>query len=243
MQKQAIHIRNLGVRLAPDFAVVIEQLDLQPGEVLVLDAVSGAGKSTVLGLIAGAITASAFENTRHELDGLNIHGDGSTQVPVGTDKLGFVLQTNVLIPYLTLGENIRLPLEISGKKVDKGWYEHVVAALGLSALLDRKPTEVSVGQRQRATIARALAPRPKILLLDEPVSALDPANVAQVEELISILAQEAEAATILASHQAQSGVFASALRGSHEVIKLEGVTYSVFSGPPKSDTQLTGYER
>lgn len=240
MTKEVIHIRNLGVRLAPDFAVVIEHLDLKPGEVLVLDAVSGAGKSTVLGLISGAITPSVFENTRHELDGLTLGRHGSHQALVGTDKLGFVLQTNVLIPYLTLGENIRLPLEISGQRVENSWYEHVVGALGLNALLDRKPTNASVGQRQRATIARALAPRPKILLLDEPVSALDPANVTQVEELISILAQEAEAATILASHQAQSGVFASALRGSHQVIKLDGVTYSVFSGPPKSATPVMG---
>lgn len=240
MTKEVIHIRNLGVRLAPEFAVVIEQLDLKPSEVLVLDAISGAGKSTVLGLIAGAITASEFENTKHELDGLALRGGGLQPALVGTDKLGFVLQTNVLIPYLTLGENIRLPLEISGQTVDNGWYEHVIGALGLHALLDRKPTNASVGQRQRATIARALVPRPKILLLDEPVSALDPANVTQVEELISILAQEADAATILASHQSQSGVFASALRGSHQVIKLDGVTYSVFSGPTKSATQVLG---
>ena len=231
MQDRVVHIRNLGIRLAPDFAVVIEALDLRRGEVLVLDAVSGAGKSTVLGLISGAIAPSGFENTRHELAGAPIRHSARPDAHIGTDTVGFVLQTNVLVPYLTLGENIRLPLVISGKTADAGWHDHVVGALGLGALLDRKPTEVSVGQRQRATIARALVPRPRILLLDEPVSALDPANVAQVEELISILAQEADAATILASHQSQSGVFASAPRGSHQVIRLDGVTYSVFSGP------------
>jgi putative ABC transport system ATP-binding protein len=113
--------------------------------------------------------------------------------------------------------------------VDEDWQKHLVGALGLTGLLDRRPSQVSVGQRQRVSIARALVAKPALLLLDEPVSALDPANVTQVEHLISILSQEAGAATLLASHQAQNGAFAEAPRGDHRVFEHAGVTYSVFN--------------
>ena len=226
MSQEVLHIRNVGLHLSDDFAVVVEHLDLKQGQMLVLDAVSGAGKSTALGLISGAITASEFPNTVHRLCGHDVVPDGVHMAP---ENLGFVLQTNALIPYLSVDENIRLPLSVRQKSPDADWYTHLIGALGLKELLGRKPEQISVGQRQRASIARALLARPALLLLDEPVSALDPANVDQVEQLIVILAEEAGSTIVLASHQAQSGAFANVPRGGHRVMTHEGVTYSVFS--------------
>ncbi|HKL05263.1 MAG TPA: ATP-binding cassette domain-containing protein [Roseovarius sp.] len=231
MSDAVLHIRNLGVRLAQDFAVVIETMDLRRGETLILDAVSGTGKSTVLGLISGAIPPGAFADCDHRVAGHDLFTAQGRMAVSAPDVMGFVLQTNALIPYLSIQENIGLPLAITGQTPDRDWHDHLIGALGISGILARKPAQVSVGQRQRASIARALLARPRVLLLDEPVSALDPANVAQVEQLIAILAHEAGSAVVLASHKSRGGAFADAGRGAHHVVSHQGVTYSVFGGP------------
>ncbi|GFE64090.1 ATP-binding cassette domain-containing protein [Litoreibacter roseus] len=229
MGGQVVHIRNLGVRLGPELAVIVEAMDMSAGDVVVLDAESGAGKSTALGLIAGAIPASAFDGTVHCLSNTEITPHAPRLDYGSPDRIGFVLQTNILLPYLTALENIRLPVEIAGQTLDTAWLTHLLGALGLSGLEYRKPTEISVGQRQRVAIARALLGRPDLLLLDEPVSALDPGNVGQVEALIEVLAEDAKSAVILASHQAARGAFAGARRAHHRVEQRDGVTHSIFA--------------
>jgi len=229
-----VHIRNLGIKLGSEFAVIIEALDLTPGEVVVLDAESGAGKSTALGLISGAIAPSSFNGSVHRLSGLDVHQDLPRNQFAGPDRVGFVLQTNVLMPYLNVIENIQLPMRIAGLSPDASWADHLIGTLGLAPLEQRRPMHVSVGQRQRAAIARALLGKPELLLLDEPVSALDPANSAQVENLIQILAQDAGCAVVLASHQAFRGAFSDTRRAGHRSMNLEGVSYSVFSDDPST---------
>lgn len=224
MSGAVLHVRNLGVRLGPEFAVVVTGLDLDRGEVIVLDSASGTGKSTVLGLITAAIPGAGMAGQALRLAGHALTGAGAAP-----EDLGFVLQTSRLIPFLTLGENIGLPLRIAGRVADARWRAHVLDRLGIAGLLGRRPDQVSVGQRQRAAVARALIARPRLLLLDEPVSALDPANTAAVEGLIAELAREAGAAVLLASHQAGRGAFADAPRCPHRVeTAANGVTVSRF---------------
>ncbi|MEM6409465.1 MAG: ATP-binding cassette domain-containing protein [Pseudomonadota bacterium] len=225
-----VHIRDIGIRLGDELVVMVDRLDMEAGEVVVLDAISGAGKSTALGLIAGALPAEPMSGAAaHRLSGLDITPDMPRDRFSGPTKLGFVLQTNVLIPYLRLSENIDLPMTISGDAPDAEWRAHLIRALGLTGITERMPTEVSVGQRQRATIARALLGQPDLLLLDEPVSALDPVNVGQVEKLIEVLAEDANSAVILASHQAARGAFASARRVGHKTEEQGGVLLSRFA--------------
>jgi putative ABC transport system ATP-binding protein len=227
-----VEIRDLGVQLGTEFSVYIERLDVAAGEVVVLDAQSGAGKSTVLGLIAGAIVPTNLCSGSHRLSGLQITTDLRRSDYARAGKIGFVLQTSVLIPYLTLDQNIKLPLRIHGQNPDPQWAEYVTGALGLSPLLLRRPNQVSVGQRQRAALARALMGKPDLLLLDEPVSALDPENAAQVEALIQILSQDAGSAVVLASHQALRGAFAKSRRVSHRLETRSGINHSLFSDAP-----------
>ncbi|NOD77900.1 MULTISPECIES: ATP-binding cassette domain-containing protein [unclassified Ruegeria] len=224
-----LSIRNLGIERAPGFFVVIEELDLKAGETIVLDAVSGAGKSTALGLIAGALPLVDLPDMRHEIAGVQVAPDTPRAAFAGPDRLGFVLQTNTLVPYLNLLENIELPVRVAGQAPDAEWQDHLIRALGLGDYKARKPGQLSVGQRQRVSVARALLGRPALLLLDEPVSALDPANVAEVEGLIVHLAAEAGSAVVLASHQAQTGDFANAPRADHRLIDHQGQSYSIFS--------------
>lgn len=229
MTGQVLHVRNLGIRLGPDFAVVIRSLDLDAGQVLVLDAQSGAGKSTVLGLIAGALPSSDMPGRALRLCGSDLLA-GADAGHAGPDRLGFVLQTSRLVPFLSLRDNILLPLRLAGRPVLTGWHDELTGRLGIAGILERMPDQVSVGQRQRAAIARALLARPALLLLDEPVSALDPANIDAVEHLLVALSAEAGSAVLLASHQAGRGAFSEAPRGDHHVQQREdGVTVSVFS--------------
>lgn len=221
--------QNLGIQLSRSFAVVIERLHLSAGERWVMDAESGAGKSTALGLISGALEKDEMENSRHFILGVAVSARTPRRRFASPDQLGFVLQTNTLVPYLTAEENISLPLRVAGLKPDAGWQSHVTGSLGLNKLLSHKPSMLSVGQRQRVSVARALLARPKLLLLDEPVASLDMSNAARVEDLISTLAQQAGSAVLLASHQAQSGAFADAPRMRHRLYTHDGMTYSLFA--------------
>lgn len=229
-----LHARNLGCRLGEAFAVVIDRLDLDRGEVLVLDSASGTGKSTVLGLVAAAIPGAGLAGERLHLAGRAVPNQGASDRAgfAPPDVLGFVLQTARLIPFLTLQENILLPARVAGIALDRAWTGHLLDRLGIAALVGRRPDQVSVGQRQRAAVARAMAARPKLLLLDEPVSALDPANTEAVEALIAEVAAEAGAAVLLASHKAAGGAFAAAPRCAHVLTRdPEGVQVSRFCGP------------
>lgn len=234
---QVLHVRNLGVRLGPDLAVVIAALDLDPGEVMVLDSASGTGKSTVLGLVSAAIPGGGMEGEVLHLAGRPVPVARRAQRPdramfAPPDLLGFVLQTARLIPFLTLAENITLPLRLAGVAPDPDWQAHLLDRLGIVDLLARRPDQVSVGQRQRAAVARAMLAKPALLLLDEPVSALDPASTDAVEALIVDLAAAVGAAVLLASHKAAGGAFATAPRCSHGMVTgSDGVQISLFGWP------------
>lgn len=218
-----LEVRGLGVRYSSVFGVLVDTLRVESGEVVVLDAPSGAGKSTALGLIAGAIAPN-----RELGRGMLRFGRVEAGSIPGPEKMGFVVQTSALVNFLTVQENICLPSEVTGLTVDTEWYRYLVRALGLDGLEGRKPEQISVGQRQRTAIARALLCKPELLLLDEPVAALDPTNVSQVEELISLLAVDLGAAVVLASHQAGRGAFANAPRVKHSMEVHGGGMLSVF---------------
>lgn len=239
MTAAVLHVRNLGVYLSPDFAVVIEAVDIAPGERLVMDAESGAGKSTALGLISGAIPDNGLMRRAHQICGVDVNPETARAAYARPDALGFVLQTNTLVPYLNAIDNIRLPMRIAALVPDPKWEAHLIELLGLGSLLKRTTKALSVGQRQRVSVARALLARPAVLLLDEPVASLDPGNVSQVEALISHLSQEAGSGVLLASHQAQTGHFADARRLSHRVVSHNDVTYSLFSDSQSSSAEIT----
>ena len=231
MAETVLEVRQLGVRLNPDFSVRIERMLVERGQVVLLNAASGTGKSTVLGLIFGAIPPTEPDRASLRLCGHPVVLDRGQRQGHPPDRIGFVLQTARLVPFLTLEENITLPCRLADMQPDSEWQKHLMQRLGIVKLLDRYPTQVSVGQRQRAAIARAMLGRPALLLLDEPVSALDPANVAAVEALIAELTQEVDAGVVLASHQVEHGMFQGAQLAAHDLISdpVTGGMQSVFS--------------
>ncbi|NOY65240.1 MAG: ABC transporter ATP-binding protein [Nitrospirae bacterium] len=148
---------------------VFENIDLtiRDGEFFTFLGPSGCGKSTLLNLIAGL----------EEVSGGRIYFDDQdvTNLPPAKRDVAMVFQSYALYPHMSVFENIAFPLRI--KKLDKGLIkkevERVASVLGLQDLLDRKPRELSGGQRQRVALGRAMVRKPRVFLMDEPLSNLD----------------------------------------------------------------------
>ncbi|MET9921170.1 ABC transporter ATP-binding protein [Streptomyces sp. NPDC006435] len=139
---------------------------------------SGSGKSTLMHCVAGLDPASSgsVRIGSTELSRLN----DRQLTELRRDRIGFIFQAFNLLPTLTAVENITLPADIAGRKVDRQWLETVVNMVGLSDRLDHRPGRLSGGQQQRVAVARALAARPAIVFGDEPTGNLDSRAGAEV---------------------------------------------------------------
>jgi ABC-type lipoprotein export system ATPase subunit len=113
--------------------------------------------------------------------------------------VGYVLQTGALLPFLSIEENIALPLEIAGAP-DRERVAALAARLGIADQLGKKPAALSVGQRQRAAVARALVHAPALILADEPTASVDPVMAEEVMDLLLAEAANAHAALVVATH-------------------------------------------
>ncbi len=173
-------------------------LDIQPGEFVAIVGVSGCGKSTLLRLLAGL--DGAFEG--------QLLYDGK---PItGTDlERGLVFQDHRLFPWRTVYENVALAF--SSTKVSKEERRRRVleqiAQVGLEGFADAYPHQLSGGMSQRAAIARALAPRPKVLLLDEPLGALDALTRLRLQQELRRLWQEEGITMVMVTHDIDEAVF------------------------------------
>lgn len=132
---------------------------------------SGSGKSTLMHCVAGLDTLTSGKVFIGDTDISTLSDNQRTLLR--RNRIGFVFQAFNLIPTLTAKENITLPLDLGGTKVDKDWMDAIVATLGLSDRLSHRPSELSGGQQQRVAVARALATRPDIVFADEPTGNLD----------------------------------------------------------------------
>ena len=175
-------------------AVAGLDLTVAHGELMVLLGPSGSGKTTTLRLIAGLIRPAAGD----------VLFDGQTMLDVPPERRGVVMvfQQNTLFPFRTVGENIEFGLRM--RKTDRQDRQtrvgDALAAVQLSGFEDRWPDELSGGQKQRVALARALVVRPELLLLDEPLSSLEPALRAEMRDTITHLQREIGITTVLVTH-------------------------------------------
>ncbi len=160
-------VEHLTVTFGATRAVDDVSLDLPRGEVLAVLGPSGCGKSTLLRAIAGL----------EHIDAGRIHFAGEDVTRVPTHRRGFALmfQDGQLFPHLDVAANVAYPLKLRRTPATERGVrvEELLALVGLTGYADRSPTTLSGGERQRVALARALAVRPRLLLLDEPLSALD----------------------------------------------------------------------
>lgn len=170
-------------------------LSLQEGKFIVVLGPSGAGKSTLLNLLGGldSPTSGAIEVEGKDISKLS--GDELAEYRAST--IGFVFQFYNLIPTLTVYENVALVKELTKNALDPA---EMIAAVGLSDHLKNFPAELSGGEQQRVSIARALAKNPKILLCDEPTGALDSETGVLVLKLLLKMARDYKKTIIIVTH-------------------------------------------
>ncbi len=166
----AISVRNLRKEYPgqpPVVALADASIDIRDNEFFTLLGPSGCGKTTLLRLIAG------FE---HPTSGsLDMHGKSLIELPPYKRPINTVFQSYALFPHLTVAQNISFGLEMLGKPKAEiaSTVDEMMALVKMTEMADRQTSQISGGQQQRVALARALAPKPKVLLLDEPLSALD----------------------------------------------------------------------
>ncbi len=194
------HRRGLGEH---SFTLEVPCLSVEKGEIIALTGVSGSGKSTLLeivGLILKPHAMSRFTIGHHDVSAYWANGAKNQLSRLRSQQLGFVLQTGGLLPYLTVIENITLSRSILGLDKVNDFVLEICALLAIDHLFARKPDQLSIGERQRTAIARALAHQPKLLLADEPTAALDPFHADQVMSLLVKLTRELSLTSIIVTH-------------------------------------------
>jgi putative ABC transport system ATP-binding protein len=139
---------------------------------------SGSGKSTLMHALAGLDELTEGHVFIGDVDLTTLNDRKLTKLR--RDRLGFVFQAFNLVPTLTALENITLPTDLAGRKVDPDWLDLIVATVGLEDRLSHRPSELSGGQQQRVAVARALAGRPDIVFADEPTGNLDSRTGAEI---------------------------------------------------------------
>ena len=160
-------------------------LSVEDGEFVAIVGTSGSGKSTLLHMLGGLDRPTSGSVT---VDGKNIFSLKDEALTIfRRRKIGFVFQSFNLVPVLTVRENIVLPIQLDGGKVDERYVGEVVTALGLEKKLNSLPGQLSGGQQQRVAIARALATNPRFILLDEPFAGVDPIAVLEIQKIIRFL--------------------------------------------------------
>ncbi|MCY4272746.1 MAG: ABC transporter ATP-binding protein [bacterium] len=132
---------------------------------------SGSGKSTLMHCMAALDTLTSGQVIIGETD-LGTLGDRDLTL-LRRNRVGFVFQAYNLVPTLTAMENITLPMDLAGRRPDKGWLDTVISTVGLGDRLSHRPSELSGGQQQRVAVSRAMAGQPEIIFADEPTGNLD----------------------------------------------------------------------
>lgn len=176
------------------------------GEFTAIMGASGSGKSTLMHCLAGldAVTSGTVL-----IDGKAITAMGDRELTRLRRKLvGFVFQAFNLLPTLTAEQNILLPAELSGARVDREWLRQVSDQLGIAGRLGHRPSELSGGQQQRVAIARALLTKPAVIFADEPTGNLDSTAGQEVLSLLRDSARRLHQTIIMVTHDPAAAAYA-----------------------------------
>ena len=176
----------------------ISRFELKTAEQVVLVGTSGGGKTTLLNVIAGITQPDAG---RVVIDNVNVTGlNEPSRDRFRAQRIGFVFQTFNLLPAFTALENVLLGMSFSGRPADTARATELLTRVGLGHRLHHRPSQLSVGEQQRVSVARALVNRPSLLLADEPTASVDVAHQETILQLIRDACQEHHVSLLLVTH-------------------------------------------
>ena len=202
-------------------------LDMEDGEFAVILGASGSGKSTLLNVLSGLETPDQGDVYYEEkkITGLS----ESELTRFRREQVGFIFQQYYLLPHMNVDKNVKMGADLSGNKD----YREVIEAVGLGDKLEKLPGELSGGEQQRVSVARALAKKPRVLFLDEPTGALDEATGRLVLDYICRLQKMYHFTVVMVTHNQNIAQMA------HKVILMNsGKIRDLY----RNDTQKTAYE-
>jgi putative ABC transport system ATP-binding protein len=195
---------------------VLEDIDFSvvAGSTVAIVGPSGSGKTTLLGLSAGLdrCTIGSVELNGIVIDGLN----EDERADIRNRYVGFIFQNFQLLPTLTALENVMVPLELRGEKHIRSRAKELMEKVGLADRLHHYPVELSGGEQQRVSLARAFSGQPRILFADEPTGNLDAETSAKIEGLLFGLNREAGTTLIIVTHNAELAA------NTQRIIRLSG---------------------
>lgn len=197
---------------------------LQAGDTCSIVGPSGSGKTTLLGLCAGLDRASSGSVT---LNGVKLdHLSEDARAQVRNQYVGFIFQNFQLIPTLTALENVMVPLELRGERNVQRQAMELLERVGLADRFDHYPTQLSGGEQQRVSLARAFSNRPSILFADEPTGNLDEETGEKVEQLLFDLNRASGTTLVLVTHDLELA------EKTQRIIRIKGGTLVSDTGAP-----------
>ncbi|MBV7412380.1 ABC transporter ATP-binding protein [Dermabacteraceae bacterium TAE3-ERU27] len=203
MNEIAISARNLvktyGSGEAAVRAVDDISLDITQGTFTSIMGPSGSGKSTLMHLLAGLDSLDSGSIVISGTDISTLSDNALTKFR--RDNIGFIFQRFNLLPMLSAKQNILLPLDLAGRKPQRGKLEELAATLGLTERLGHLPSQLSGGQIQRVAIARALITSPSVIFADEPTGNLDTASGSEVLRLLRMAVDELGQTVVMVTHE------------------------------------------
>jgi putative spermidine/putrescine transport system ATP-binding protein len=194
----AVRLKDLHKTFGSTHALDGLDLTLEPGELIALLGPSGCGKTTALRVLAGLEDADAGQ--------VLVDGKDVTALPANRRDMGMVFQAYSLFPHLTALANVEFGLRLRGRPRPVGRAAEMLELVGLAEFAGRYPHQLSGGQQQRVALARALAIRPQVLLLDEPLSALDAKVRVQLRDEIKRIQTEVGTTTLFVTHDQEEAL-------------------------------------
>ena len=220
--KEIIRLKDVTAEFQ-GFKLECINITIEQGEFFVLLGPTGSGKTLILESIAGLVSLSRGN--------IFIHSKDITNEPPGRRDVGIVYQNSELFPHMTVRGNIMYGIPYSGN--DRSDFKKLIDMLDLSRILDRLPSRLSGGEKQRVALARALIIKPSVLLLDEPMSSLDPSFRGELRKEIRILHRETSITFLMATHDFTDAL-SLASRGAvinNGKIEQQGKVEDIFFNP------------
>lgn len=178
----------------------IDSFELKQGDQVALVGQSGGGKTTLLNVIAGITMPDSGEVIINDVDITKLIEPARDRFRA--ERIGIVFQTFHLLPAFTALENVLLGMSFSGK-ADRAFAIRLLEQVGLGKRLAHRPSQLSVGEQQRVSVARALANRPRLMLADEPTASVDVANQGKILQLLREACKEHQVSLLLVTHSAE----------------------------------------